>query len=141
MTIGFMGLLTSVVAERAGLPAARRLFLPLLALGAASVVHWHWTELRGAGDLRLYALVQFGSLALVVLLLLLYSASSPGTGFIVAGIAAYAAAKALELADARVFALWQVVSGHTLKHLAAAAGVSCLVMMLRARRGSLGPPS
>ena len=35
MTVGFMGLLTAVVAERSSLTLARRLFVPLLAFGAA----------------------------------------------------------------------------------------------------------
>ena len=52
MTVGFMGLLTAIVAERSSLGLARRLFVPLLAFGAASVVYWAWSELRGAGDLR-----------------------------------------------------------------------------------------
>ena len=100
---------------------------------AASVGYWYWTELRNAGDLRPYLLVQFGSLLVVVLLLALYPARHPGTRYLVAGLAAYAAAKGLEIADRPIFALGHAVSGHTLKHLAAAAGVACLVAMLRAR--------
>jgi hypothetical protein len=75
--------------------------------------------------------VEFGSLALVGLILVLYPAR--GAGFIVAGLAAYAAAKGLELADREIFvALAQTVSGHTLKHVVAAGGVGCVVAMLRA---------
>jgi hypothetical protein len=133
MTLGFMGLLTSVLAERVSRPTARWLFAPLLAAGAASVGYWYWTELQGAGDLRLYLLVQFGSLLVVVLLLLLYPARYPGSGYLVAGLAAYAAAKGLEIADSQIFAIGEIVSGHTLKHLAAAGGVACLIGMLRAR--------
>ena len=43
MTVGFMGLLTAVLAERVGLPLARWLFAPLLAVGAASVGYWYWS--------------------------------------------------------------------------------------------------
>ncbi len=133
MTIGFMGLLTAIVAERVSVGAARRLLVPLLVLGAASVAYWHWTELQGAGDLRLYGLVQFGSLLVVVLLLVGYPARDAGNGYLHAGLALYALAKVLELADAQILALGGIVSGHTLKHLAAAAGVACVVAMLRAR--------
>lgn len=138
MTLGFMGLSTAVLAERVSIRAGRRLFAPLLALGAGSVAYWYWSELQGAGDLRFYALVQFGSLLLVVLLLVLYPARYSGTGYFFAALAAYAAAKALELADRAVFALGQIVSGHTLKHLAAAAAVACVVAMLRVRRPCAG---
>jgi len=134
MAVGFMGLLTALFAERVSLTAAKWLFVPLLAAGAASVGYWHWSELQNAGDLRPYLLVQFGSLLVVVLLLVLYPARYPGTGYLVAGLAAYAAAKGLEVADRPIFALGHMVSGHTLKHLAAAGGVARLAAMLRARR-------
>jgi hypothetical protein len=133
MTVGFMGLLTAVIAERASLPLARRLFVPLLAFGAASVAYWYWSELRGAGDLRPYALAQFGSLVVVVLLLVLYDARDSGSRYLFAGVAAYAAAKVFELADGTIFSFGHLVSGHSLKHLAAAAGVGCVVIMLRSR--------
>ena len=133
MSIGFMGLLTAIIAERVSAGAARVLLMPLLVVGCASVVYWHWTELQGAGDLRLYVLVQFGSLVVVVLLLLLYPARYPGTSYIVVGLIAYASAKGFESADRIIFNAVGVVSGHTLKHLAAAGGVACVVVMLHAR--------
>jgi hypothetical protein len=80
---------------------------------AASVGYWYLTEMQGAGDLRLYLVVQFGSLLVVVLLLMFYPARYVGTGYLLAGLAAYAAAKLLEFADQRIFALGRVVSGHT----------------------------
>jgi hypothetical protein len=133
MTVGFMGLLTAVIAERLGVPVARRVFLPLLALGAISVAYWAWSEGQDRGDLRLYVLVQFGSLLAVVLLLALYPATRAGSGYLIAGLAAYAAAKGFELADAWIFQFGYIVSGHTLKHLIAAGGVACLLPMLRLR--------
>lgn len=137
MTIAFMGLLTAVLAERVSIPVARWLFVPLLAVGAISVGYWYWSEVQGAGDLRLYLFVQFGSLLLVVLLLVLYPARYAGDGFLIAGLAAYAASKGLELADGLILDVGRIVSGHTLKHLAAAGGVACLVVMFR-KRAQLG---
>jgi hypothetical protein len=134
MTLGFMGLLTALLAERVGVSVGRWLLAPLVVLGAASVGYWHWSEVQNAGDLRPYLTVQFGSLLLLVLLLVLYPARSSGTGYLVAGLSLYAAAKGLELADRYVFEFGQIVSGHTLKHLAAAGGVACLAVMLRTRR-------
>jgi predicted membrane channel-forming protein YqfA (hemolysin III family) len=133
MTIGLMGLLAAILAERVDARAAKRLLLPLLALGAFSVALWGWTESRGAGDLRLYGFVQFGSLVIVVLLLVLYRSRLPGTAHIAAGLVAYGAAKIFEALDAPIYALGQVVSGHTLKHVAAGAGLACVAWMLRHR--------
>lgn len=133
MTLGFMGLLTALLTERVSPRLGHLLLGPLLLVGTASVVYWYWTELQGRGDLRLYVLVQYGSLVLVALLLLLYPTRYPGTGYLVVALGAYAGAKWLEAADERIFTLGGFVSGHTLKHLAAAGAVACLVAMLRAR--------
>jgi len=131
MTIGFMGLLTAMIGERVSGRVARWLFVPLLALGAFSVAFWAWTEGRGAGDLRLYGLVQFGSLAIVLLLLAMYRATQPGTVYLLAGLGAYGAAKVFEALDAQIHALGQIVSGHTLKHVAAAVGLTFIAAMVR----------
>ncbi|HZM00517.1 MAG TPA: hypothetical protein VFD43_09730, partial [Planctomycetota bacterium] len=50
MTVAFMGLLAGLVAERLSLTLARRMFVPALVFGLASVVYWRLTEARGAGD-------------------------------------------------------------------------------------------
>jgi hypothetical protein len=139
MSIGFMGFLTALLAERVSTSLARWLFGPLLLLGAASVLNWYWSELRNVGDLRFYLVVQFGSLLIVVLLLALYPARHGGTGYIVGALAGYLGAKGFELADRAVFSIGHFVSGHTLKHLAAAGGLACLVAMLRVRMSRASP--
>ncbi len=141
VSIAFIALLTALIAERIGVSAGRRLFVPLLVAGAASVPYWYWTEIQNAGDLRPYLLVQFGSLVVVVLLLVLYPARYQGTAYLVAGLAAYAAAKGLEVADRGIFEFSGIVSGHTLKHLVAAGGVACLVRMLGVRARLSGAES
>lgn len=138
MSIAFVALLAALLAERVSVPLSRRLFVPLLVAGAASVPYWYWTEIRNAGDLRPYILVQFGSLVVIVLLLVLYPARHRGTRYLVAGLGAYAIAKGFELSDGPIFAFGGIASGHTLKHLAAAAGVACLVVMLRVRTRPVG---
>jgi hypothetical protein len=136
IAVGFMGLLTALLAERISLSIARWLFVPLLLVGAAGVGYWYWSELQNAGDLRLYVLVQFGSLLWIALLLVLYPARYPGTVYLVAGLAAYGIGKVFEMSDQQIFGVGQIVSGHTLKHLVAATGVACVVVMLRRRRES-----
>ena len=132
MTAGFMGLLAAMISERIDRRLGRALLAPLVIAGVGSVVYWHWTELQGVGDLRPYGLVQFGSLAIVALILVLYPA--PGTRYIVGGLVVYMLSKIFELADGQIFAMGHIVSGHTLKHLVAAVGVWCLVLMVKARQ-------
>src|ERR1700738_5238723 len=116
MTIAFMALLAAVMTERIGAPDW--LLFPLIALGVVSVAYWSWTN-----DLRLYVVVQFGSLVIILLLLAMYPAREAGSGYLWAGLAAYVAAKLFEIADAQIFAIGHIISGHTLKHLAAASGM------------------
>lgn len=133
MTMGFMALLSAMLSERIGVAVARRLFVPLLAAGAFSVLYWSWTERQGVGDLRLYGLVQFGSILVIVLLLLMYRGTYTGVGYLVAALVTYAGAIGLDRMDHQVFAIGHIMSGHTLKHLIAAAAVGCLVVMLHVR--------
>jgi hypothetical protein len=141
MTMAFMGLLTAMIAERIDVHVARRLFVPLVAFGIASVVWWRWSEAMGKGDLRLYAITQFGSVVAVAALLGAFPSRYRGTSpWIWSGLALYAVAKILEENDRRIMDLTGVISGHTLKHLAAAAGVGLIVMMLWTRRAVSSPP-
>ena len=72
MTLGFMGLLTAVLAEHVSGSLAKRLFLPLVLVGAGSVVYWALGERSGgSGDLRPYAAVQFGSMIVILAILVL----------------------------------------------------------------------
>ena len=133
MTIGFLSLVAAVVAERISLRAGIRILLPLIASGIGSVVYWEITQTRGHGDLRPYAIAQFGSLLVLVLIFVLFPARySRGSDFIVS-LALYGVAKILEAADKPVFALGGIVSGHTIKHLFAALSAYWILHMLRRR--------
>jgi hypothetical protein len=135
MTIAFMGLLAAIVAERLSAALGRALLPPLLVVGAGSVAYWYGSELGGAGDLRPYALVQFGSLLAIVAILVLFpdERGRLGTRFLAVGLVAYAAAKVLELLDRPIFERLHWVSGHSLKHVLAALAVGCIAAMLARR--------
>jgi hypothetical protein len=139
MTVAFMGLLAVVIAERVGLGAGRWLLPPLLLLGVASVAHWALGEARGAGDLRLYGLVQFFPLVAIPLMLALFPARYTRGADVLVAAGWYGVAKVLEALDARVFAAGGLVSGHTLKHLASAIAMAWLLAMVRRRRPVADP--
>jgi hypothetical protein len=132
MTIGFMALLASVIAERIDLAAGLRLLGPLLTVGVLSVLYWHVGEQRGAGDLRPYALVQFGTLVAIPLIVWLCPPRYTGTADLFCVVGWYGLAKVFELFDHGIFHLIGV-SGHTLKHLASAVGAWWIVRMIERR--------
>jgi hypothetical protein len=133
MTIVFMSLVAALIAERINLRVGLWLFPVLLLIGISSVVQWYVSELRGAGDLRFYGTVQAYSVIFVFLALLFPTPYTHGSDLLlIAGF--YVLAKVLEILDKQIFSLGQIVSGHTLKHLAAAlAGYSILRMIKRRR--------
>lgn len=133
MAVGFMALVAAMVAERIGVKAGVRLLLPLVVVGIGSVIYWDVTQSRGHGDLRPYALAQFGSLLALLLIFGLFPARyTRGSDFIVS-LALYGVAKIFEAVDKLIFALSKIVSGHTIKHLFAALSAYWILRMLRLR--------
>jgi hypothetical protein len=133
MTIAFMGILSSVIAERINLRVGLRLLWPLVVIGALSTLYWHMGELRGVGDLRPYALVQFGTMVAIPLILRLFPPRYTRTVDMAWVIGWYALAKVFEFFDHGFFHVTGV-SGHTLKHLASAVGAWWILRMLQRRR-------
>jgi len=134
MTLVFMPLVAAMIAERISVKVGLWLLPVLTAIGAASVWQWYASELRGEGDLRMYAAVQVYALVILLVALLLPPRYTRNTDLLwVVGF--YALAKILETADRQVFELTgRAVSGHTLKHLAAAMAGYWVLRMLTKRR-------
>jgi len=133
MTIGFLSLVAAVVAERISLRAGIRILLPLIASGIGSVVYWEITQTRGHGDLRPYAIAQFGSLLALILMFTLFPARYTHSLDFVVALAFYGVAKLFEAGDKLVFTAGHIVSGHTIKHFFAALSTYWVLRMLRLR--------
>jgi hypothetical protein len=133
MTVAFMAFFSIILGERVRPGLGRRSLAPLLFLGIASILVWRITEASGRGDLRLYGLVQYLPVLLIPIILLLFPAKSSGAFYTWGVLLAYAAAKVLELFDRPTFQLLGFISGHSLKHVAAASGLFLLVLGLRYR--------
>lgn len=129
MTISFMALLSALLTENVW-PRQEPLLLPCaLLLGIASVVYW-----RVCHDLRFYAFVQFGTLLAIPLVVVLGKKRYTHRHYLLYGLLFYILAKVLEVNDREIFLLTgQSLSGHTLKHLAAAAATFCVYRMLKLR--------
>ena len=130
MTISFMALVAAVAGERISPPIGLGLVLviPLILLGAASVLVWAVRD-----DLRPYAIAQFGSLLVLLLLIALFPARYTRTPDFAISHALYGFAKVFEVADRVVFSVMHVVSGHTIKHVFAALSAFWILRMLRLR--------
>ena len=138
MTIAFAALISTQIVDRLDVRAGLLLLAPMLLVGAASVVWWIVTERRGAGNVLPYALLQ-GYAVLVLLLMAWLHPSRYTRGndlFFIFGW--YVFAKLLETFDREILAFHDIVSGHTLKHLAAAAAafVACRMLVGRSLRAS-----
>jgi hypothetical protein len=130
--IVFMALLAAVIAERVTVYVGLLLFPIFEIVGVASVLYWRSSELRGHGDLRFYAAVQVYAILILLLALLLPPKYTRGSDFaIIVGF--YALAKIFEAADHQILSLGNIVSGHTLKHLAAAAAGYWILRMVKKR--------
>ena len=135
MMLAFMAWFAAIVGERVGTRAALRLLPLFLAAGLGSVAWWGWSEARGAGDLRFYLLVQLIPVLLVPLLLRLYPPRYSGDRAILAVIGLYLLSLLFDLGDRTVFEFTGGrISGHTLKHVIAAAAVGVVALHLRRRR-------
>jgi hypothetical protein len=134
MTLAFMALVAAVLSDRVsrGWIACRGLNL-LIAAGAASVVWWDYGEIRGAGDLRAYAMVQFWPVVLIPLILYLFPEGRHiRARYLVVALVFYALAKLSEHFDQSIFAVTGgTLSGHTIKHLFAAGAPAAVLAMMR----------
>jgi hypothetical protein len=133
MAVVFMAFFAIVLAEYVHERAGRALFIPLEIMGVGSVVYWHFTEVAGRGDLRAYGITQFLPTILIPLILILFPARLWPSRFVWGVLATYVLAKLLEYFDAAVYSLGHVISGHSLKHVAAAFGTYLFLLALKRR--------
>ena len=133
MTIAFMGLVSSQIVDRINIRAGLALLVPMLLLGAASVIYWRATERAGTGNVIPYGVLQGYSVVIVLLLARLSPSRYTRGNDLYWVFGWYVLSKLLETFDAQVLDfLGGVVSGHTLKHLAAAiAGFTVCSMLMR----------
>lgn len=129
MTICFAAILAVLVQERVDPKAGSLILWLLLAIGITSIFLWRWT-----GDLRLYAWAQFFPLLALVLILQLFRPKYTGSFYWIIAIAFYVLAKIFEHFDEEIFSAGLMLSGHTLKHLAAAAAGFSILLLFKNRR-------
>jgi hypothetical protein len=133
MALTFMAFFSAIVGEHVSISISRKLFWPLIALGIISVLYWYATEQSGGGDLRWYVLVQYLPVLLIPILLLLFKPNLTPAIYLWVVCGSYVIAKIAESLDKQIFAAGYIVSGHSIKHLAAAFGAYVFTIALRKR--------
>lgn len=130
MAIAFMALFSFFLSEHINVRLGAWLLWPLLAIGIFSVLYWIYTENQGAGDLRLYALVQFLPVLLIPLIIILFPSHTYRKKYIWYLIGLYVLAKFAEHYDDEIMNAVSI-SGHTLKHIFAAfSGIAFFKLVL-----------
>jgi hypothetical protein len=130
MTIIFMSLVSVILSQRVGLLAGFRSLIPLLLLGAGSVLYWSWTESLGRGDLRPYAFIQFYPPLFIVLVLYFFRKAYFPVQNLVWAFLFYGFAKFFELNDGNIHGMLDFIGGHPLKHLLAAVSAGWLISII-----------
>lgn len=127
IALAFMSLFCMAIHDYASQPWGKRLLLPLLLAGGSAVLHWYYSELRGAGDLRIYILVQLLPILIIPCLLLGLNPDKRETKQYWTVLCFYLLAKACEYYDGEIFEFTRMISGHSLKHIMAAWGLYYLL--------------
>jgi hypothetical protein len=128
ITMTLAGLLLSQVGDRIDPRAANALLVPAIAVGAGTVWYWQVTD-----NVVPYVIAQgYAAIATLAVALALPSRYTRGSDMYWA-CACFVIAKMCEAFDQPMYRMLEVVSGHTLKHLAAAAAGFVICAMLARR--------
>ena len=133
MTLVFMALFSTIIEDRVSNRTGKVLLWPLIAVGAASVGYWYLSEIQGNGDLRLYGLVQFLPMLLILLILVFFQSGGLRTAFLWWTLITYTLAKIAEHFDKWIYDMTGTISGHSIKHLLASLAILWIVLAFHGR--------
>lgn len=123
MVLGFISLIGLLIADRINKSIGLKTFYILFVLAVITLALWRLNYL----DLRPYLIIQFGALLFVVLIILLKSRGTISNSAIWTSFGLYILAKVFEITDSFIWNLTGFISGHTMKHLAAALAMYFLL--------------
>ncbi|MPY23854.1 ceramidase [Shewanella psychropiezotolerans] len=137
MTLGFMGLFSALMKEYLGKKIGSLVFIPSILLGLVSVFYWYLVD-----DLRLYYWIQLLPILTLPTVMLLFNSDSlqqkSHQRYLLIALGCYLLAKLTEYFDGAIYlSSLELVSGHTLKHLLAAAACYSILVMLKKRQLAL----
>lgn len=127
MVLGFISLIGLLITDRINRKLGLTTFYILFALSVITLALWRLNYL----NLRPYLLIQFGALLFLVLILFLKPRGTISNSAIWTSFGFYFLAKIFEIADSAIWNFTGFISGHTLKHLAAALAMYYLLKTFR----------
>lgn len=129
MTIAFMALFSLIIGEFVSEKAGNKSLIPLLIIGASSVIYWATFD-----NLKFYVLVQFYPLLAIPIILFYFNSKKQATWGYWTLLLAYIVAKLFEHYDHQVHHAISFISGHSIKHIVAATGVYCLLYYFKSQQ-------
>lgn len=126
MSFAFGAIIGWIISDKLSFPVGLGGAAMCALVGAITLTLWKF----GLGDLKPYYVLQYGGLVLGLGLCLFVPGRTFSNRNFLLGFFLYVIAKVLEVQDGPIFHSTEIVSGHTLKHLVAAAAVFAF---LRAR--------
>ena len=129
MTFAFMAIFANVIEERIDARAGKLLLWPLVALGVISLLVWLRFD-----DLRLYAWVQFFPCIAIPLMFWLFPPKYTGTYLWFVASASMFWPSCSSITTRAIYTALGIISGHTIKHVAAAAACYAIYLAFRTRK-------
>lgn len=127
MTVAFAGMIGLAISNRISDRAGQSAAYFMLVAGPISL--WVW---QACGNLLAWSLLQAGGMVVILVVALLSSVDRSLRIPLAGAIGWYGLSKVLELGDYQVYDLTQgIVSGHSLKHVAAAFAALPLILFMR----------
>ncbi len=134
MTLIFSSFFALILSKYFSEKTARIVWVINASIGILSVLYWQYTESLGRGDLRLYAIVQFLPMLLIIIMLLLNQQTNKQLfKTLVYVMFWYIVAKLFEYFDHHIFEIIHLISGHPLKHIAASIATYYMLALLKPR--------
>ncbi len=136
MAIAYMALFMIIIGEFISIKASRIMLFPAVLAGISSVAYWYYTETLGRGDLRFYIIVQFFPLLIAPVILLCFKSQHTKTNSYWLVFTIYIIAKICEMQDENIYVISGFISGHSIKHVLIALGITLLLISYEKREST-----
>jgi predicted membrane channel-forming protein YqfA (hemolysin III family) len=127
LTLIFVSMVIALLSEYISFRIEKFFLVPALIFGIFSIIYWHVF-----GDLRIYFWVLLAPMMTITLLLILYPDKNQNKKYLIMTLIFYLLAKLVEFYDREIFLINnEILSGHSLKHIFAAAGAFSILLMIK----------